>query len=252
MVRPEVSHQVAPRQNRRPPSETMKEGTPRKAMMKPCKPPMAVPTATPARSVTIQVIGCSKPTSAGRRLAWTIAMVMPVKPSTEPIDRSMLRVTITSTMPVTMTATEAVWTVRFQRLRAVRNLPSRKRLARVPVMTWKAIQMTRSAPSMPIMRVSISVARRKRLTGPSPGRGLTRTGRCEMASDTGCSPFAAVRAVTAARGCVRKAASERVGCAASEAPDDASAGPCQRRCAGLTSSATPARRRMADSARPTA
>ncbi len=34
-------------------------------------------------------------------------MIMPTKPRIEPTDRSMLRVTMTSTMPVAMTETEA-------------------------------------------------------------------------------------------------------------------------------------------------
>ena len=48
-------------------------------------------------------------------------MIMATKPRIEPTDRSMLRVTMTRTMPVAMTATEAVWTERFQRLRGVRK-----------------------------------------------------------------------------------------------------------------------------------
>ncbi len=35
-------------------------------------------------------------------------MIMPQKPSTEPTDRSMLRVTMISTMPVAITATDEV------------------------------------------------------------------------------------------------------------------------------------------------
>jgi hypothetical protein len=48
-------------------------------------------------------------------------MIMPRKPSSEPTERSMCRVTITKTMPVAMTATEAVWTDRLKRLRGVRK-----------------------------------------------------------------------------------------------------------------------------------
>ena len=82
-------------------------------------------------------------------------MTMPTKPRIEPTDRSMLRVTMTSTMPVAMTATEAVCTDRFHRLRGVRNSPPEK--------MWKPIQMMTSAPTMPSRRVSSSVAIRKRL-----------------------------------------------------------------------------------------
>ena len=51
-------------------------------------------------------------------------MNMPVKPSVDPIDRSMLRDTMMRTMPVAMIATAALWTDRFHRLRGVRNRPS--------------------------------------------------------------------------------------------------------------------------------
>ncbi len=50
-------------------------------------------------------------------------MTMPMKPSIEPIDRSMLRVTMMSTMPVAMIATDDDCTERFHRLRGVRNSP---------------------------------------------------------------------------------------------------------------------------------
>ncbi len=75
----------------------------------------------------------------------------------EPTDRSILRVTITSTMPVTITATEAVCTDRFHRLRGVRNSPPEKML--------NPTQMMMSAPTMPSRRVSSSVAPRKRCSG---------------------------------------------------------------------------------------
>ena len=84
-------------------------------------------------------------------------MIMPRKPSIEPTDRSMLRVTMTSTMPAAMIATDEVCTDRFQRLRGVRNKP--------PERTCKAIQIAASAPIMPSMRVSSSVALRKRARG---------------------------------------------------------------------------------------
>ena len=60
-------------------------------------------------------------------------MIMPTKPRIAPTERSMLRVTMTSTMPVDITAMEAVWTDRFQRLRGVRKTP--------PERTSKPIQM---------------------------------------------------------------------------------------------------------------
>ena len=52
-------------------------------------------------------------------------MIMPTKPSIEPTDRSMLRVTMTSTMPVAMMAIEEVCTDRFHKLRGVEEQAAR-------------------------------------------------------------------------------------------------------------------------------
>ena len=52
-----------------------------------------------------------------------------MKPRIDPTDRSMLRDTMISTMPVAMIATAAVWTDRFHRLRGDRNRP--------PEQMWK-------------------------------------------------------------------------------------------------------------------
>ncbi|MNW20989.1 hypothetical protein D3C71_2216590 [compost metagenome] len=56
----------------------------------------------------IQMAGCSRPRYCGRNFACMTPMTMPQKPSTEPTERSMLRVTMISTMPVAITATEDV------------------------------------------------------------------------------------------------------------------------------------------------
>jgi hypothetical protein len=69
---------------------------------------------------TIQMLGCPKPTNCGSTLSCSVPMTMPMKPSSEPTDRSMCRVTITKTMPVAITATDAVCTDRLKRLRGVR------------------------------------------------------------------------------------------------------------------------------------
>src|SRR4051812_36160879 len=61
----------------------------------------------------------------------------------------MLRETMIRTIPVAMTAVEALWTERFHRLRAVRNVPPDTRL--------KNTQMIASAATIPNRRVSISV-----------------------------------------------------------------------------------------------
>ena len=80
----------------------------------------------------------------------------------------MLRVTMTSTMPVAMIATEAVWTDRFQRLRGVRNTP--------PERMSKPIQMTASAASMPSMRTSISSFDRSEPEAALGGGAVVATG----------------------------------------------------------------------------
>ncbi len=79
-------------------------------------------------------------------------MTMPIKPSIDPMDRSIFRVTMTSTMPVAMMATDDDCTEKFHRLRGVRNRP--------PESTSKATQISSSAPTMPSIRVSSSVALR--------------------------------------------------------------------------------------------
>ncbi|OWK25134.1 hypothetical protein AJ87_13950 [Rhizobium yanglingense] len=174
-VWPLVTNQVAPRQTRSPPRVTMKDGTFKKAMIMPWSMPIDPPTMRPAASVMIQVAGLLKPRYCGSTCACKTPITMPQKPSMEPTERSMLRVTITSTMPVAMTATDEVWTERFQRLRGVRKRP--------PVMIWKPIQMISSAPTMPRSRVSISVARKKRATGlASALRGPLEVVECTVSA----------------------------------------------------------------------
>ena len=65
-------------------------------------------------------------------MVWMTPMTMPTNPSIEPIDRSMLRVTITSTMPVAMIATDDDCTERFQRLRGVRKSPPESNMENDP------------------------------------------------------------------------------------------------------------------------
>ncbi len=76
---------------------------------------------------------------------------MPITASIEPIDRSMLRVTMTSTIPVVMIPTTAVCTDRFHRFRGDRNVP--------PDQMSNTIQMTASAMSIPNSRGSSSIER---------------------------------------------------------------------------------------------
>src|SRR5664280_236095 len=119
-------------------------------MMKPWKAPMAAPSATPIARARIQVYGWSnpRPRLVGIQTAWSIAITYPVSPRIEPTDRSMLRDTMMSTIPVAMTAMEELWTDRFQRFRVVRKPP--------PDMTSNPTQMTARATTMPSRRVSTS------------------------------------------------------------------------------------------------
>ncbi len=105
----------------------------------------------PAARAMSHVREWSKPIHSGRISAWSSAIAIPMTASMEPTDRSMLRDTMTSTMPVAMMPTAAVCTERFHRLRGVRNVPSDQ--------MWNPIQMTSRAASIPSRRVSISVAR---------------------------------------------------------------------------------------------
>ena len=58
-VRPLATHHAAPRQTRSAPRVTMKAGMPKKAMMKPWRPPISAPSAMPKTTTTIQVSGQS-------------------------------------------------------------------------------------------------------------------------------------------------------------------------------------------------
>ena len=64
--------------------------------------------------------------------ACTTAMIMPMKPSSDPTERSMLRDTMIRTMPLARMAMVAVWTDRFQRLRGDRKRPLRREVEADP------------------------------------------------------------------------------------------------------------------------
>ena len=106
--------------------------------------------------------------------------------SIEPTDRSMLRVTMISTMPVAMMATTDVCTERFHRFRAVRNVP--------PESMWKRIHMTARAAIIPSRRVSISAMRKRLPIDRDPVRGVpTAPGsRGSVSGEVSCSPVFAV------------------------------------------------------------
>ena len=69
---------------------------------------MAAPTAMPAPSAMIQVNSLSKPMRSGRISFCVMPMTMARKPSSDPTERSMLRETMTRTIPVAITAIDAV------------------------------------------------------------------------------------------------------------------------------------------------
>ncbi len=93
----------------------------------------------------------------------------------------MLRETMMSTMPVAMTAMDALCTERFHKLREVRKSP--------PDRKWNPVQMITSATTIPAKRVSISVEamnERARSTTPVLGTccslvwvSLTSSAPCE-------------------------------------------------------------------------
>ena len=70
-----------------------------------------------------EIDGLPRPTNGGSQRAWITPMIMAVTPRIEPTERSMWRITMTSTMPDVITAIEDVWTSRFHKLRGVMNTP---------------------------------------------------------------------------------------------------------------------------------
>ena len=131
----------------------MNEGTPMYATIVPWSAPMSAPSSRPAIMAMIQIAGLPMSNMSVRYLVCRSAIAMPTAASIEPTDRSMLRDTMTSTMPVAMIATTEVCTDRFHRLRDVRTAPSER--------MFDPNQMMRSAATMPRRRVSISAARKR-------------------------------------------------------------------------------------------
>jgi hypothetical protein len=77
----------------------------------------------PTSAVMIQIRGLPSPRTGGKKFTCSIPITMPVTPTSDPTDRSMLRVMMTRTMPVAMIPVIEVWTERFHRLRGVRKTP---------------------------------------------------------------------------------------------------------------------------------
>src|SRR5579859_1314171 len=153
-VWPSVAVQARPRKISRPPRVTMKDGTPRWAIHQPWAAPITPPSTRPSASDAAQF----QPAPTGNIWACSTAMIMPVKPSTEPTDRSICRVTMTSTMPVVMMPTTLVCTARFHRLRAVRKIP--------PVRRSKPTQTAATAAIIASRRRSTSSALFRSLAPP--------------------------------------------------------------------------------------
>src|SRR4029079_14032236 len=105
-------------------------------------PPITAPTTTPRRTTATHRNDGSKPAprKLGLHARWPRPMTIAVKPSTDPIERSMLRDTMISTMPEVMIATAADWTERFHRFHGDRNSP--------PDMKLNASQRTTTAPTI--------------------------------------------------------------------------------------------------------
>src|SRR5271156_1127562 len=104
-------------------------------------------------------------------------MIVDTKPMIDPTERSIWRMTMTSTMPVAMTAIDDVWTLKFHKLRGVRNRPSP---FCAQVIMLKPIQISASAPIMPSMRVSTSVALSNRRIPDSVEATLVALGAAEV------------------------------------------------------------------------
>ena len=113
---------------------------------------MAAPSPRPITSAMIQTSGllAPRPRPCGSQSVISSAYAMATTPTIDPTDRSMLRETMMSTMPVAMIATTAVCTDSVMKVVGWRNLP--------PVTSPNPRRMATSANSIPKRRTSISVA----------------------------------------------------------------------------------------------
>ena len=112
------------------------------------------------------------------RSAYVIAMT----PTNDPTDRSMLRDTITRTIPVAMIAMPAAWTASVTMLFGEKNLP--------PLITLNVIRMRTKAMSIPNSRRSISVcAIRSRRDVRAGGCAWPGTGVASATFVTTASPL---------------------------------------------------------------
>ena len=102
MVFPPATRKAAPRQTKSPPSVTMKDGMFKNAISTPWKAPISAPIAMPKITVMIQIVGWPSPSAGVSHSTCNRPIYMPTMPMIEPTDRSMLRVMMTSTIPVAM------------------------------------------------------------------------------------------------------------------------------------------------------
>ena len=103
----------------------MNEGMRCKPTIQPVMAPIPVQTRSPNAMVIGRIAGLPKPKIGGRkRVCRTAMMAMTaMMASIEPTDKSILRETITKTMPVAMMPTDTVCTATLKILRGVMNLP---------------------------------------------------------------------------------------------------------------------------------
>src|SRR3954447_24983164 len=106
-----VSTSTTPRAMPSMPSVTMNGGSLPYATSEPLKTPIAVPAAMPTRIAGTTPVPCTS----------ISAVIAPVRPRTEPTDRSMPAVRITSSWPTAMMPNTATWRARFAMLSPVRN-----------------------------------------------------------------------------------------------------------------------------------
>jgi hypothetical protein len=75
------------------------------------RPPWMAPISAPSRIPTLRAtIKMTNPLDCGIHWAWVMAIMYAVKPMIDPTERSMLRETMTKTIPVAMIATGTLWT----------------------------------------------------------------------------------------------------------------------------------------------
>jgi hypothetical protein len=154
------------------------------------KAPYASPTTTPmTRAATIARA------SGQLLLTMPTAMIAAARPLTEPTERSISPRSSTSTMPMAIVPTAALWRVRLTRLRLERN---------ESFMIWKAPQMTTSPmttgndPRSPLFRRDTKAANHPRTPWEAMRRSSCRSdGSGAAVVSAGTSVFAFGRLMTA-------------------------------------------------------